>query len=184
MSDLSKKIIGLVGMPGSGKSTALEIAKSYGEVVVMGDSLRMELKKRGIDITPESLGALSKELREKEGPSAIANRCIEKIKASPSKVVFVDGLRSMDEVNYFRDQFEMIIVAVIAPDNLRHQWLLSRKRSDDGATLEKIQERDAREIAFGLHVAIENADFVINNLGSIDELHFNCKMTFESVIAN
>lgn len=184
MSEVSKKIIGLVGMPGSGKSTALEIAKSYGEVIVMGDSLRLELKNRGIEITPESLGALSKELREKEGPSAIANRCIEKIKASLSQVVFVDGLRSMDELNYFRGQFEMLMVAVIAPDNLRHRWLLSRKRSDDGTTIEKIQERDAREIAFGIQAAIDNADFVINNLGSIEELHMNCKMTFESVISN
>jgi dephospho-CoA kinase len=150
----------------------------------MGDIVRGELKNRGLEITPETLGAMAKELREKEGPSAIANRCIEKIKASAAEVVFIDGLRSMDEVNYFRNEFEMLIIAVIAPDNLRHQWLLSRKRSDDGTTIEKIQERDAREIAFGIHVAIENADFIINNLGSIDELHFNCKMTFESVIAN
>ena len=45
-----KLVIGLAGMPGSGKSLVVENARALGyAVVVMGDVVRQETIKRGFD---------------------------------------------------------------------------------------------------------------------------------------
>ena len=44
------KVIGFCGLPGSGKSTALESVKSLGVVVNMGDVVRNEAMKKKIEI--------------------------------------------------------------------------------------------------------------------------------------
>lgn len=179
---MPKKVIGIVGMPASGKSTAIEVAKQFGEIIVMGDVVREEVQKRGLTINSETLGTTARQLRETEGSAVIANRCVEKIKNSNAAVIILDGLRSMDEVRVFRESCDLMIIAVIAPDSQRHEWLLNRKREDDSTTMEKILERDTRELGFGIQAVIDSADFIINNLGTIEELQMNCKLTFDSVL--
>jgi len=62
-----KLVIGLAGMPGAGKSVVVAIAKGNGYgVVVMGDVVREEAKKRNLELSPEDLGKIMLELRQKE----------------------------------------------------------------------------------------------------------------------
>ena len=52
-----KFVVGLTGMPGSGKSLVVKIAQELGyEVIVMGDVVRKEAKKRGIEPNLNNLG--------------------------------------------------------------------------------------------------------------------------------
>ncbi|HNT73008.1 MAG TPA: AAA family ATPase, partial [Methanothrix sp.] len=67
------KIVGFVGMPGSGKSAAAGVAREMNiPVVVMGDVIREEAARRGLPPTDRNLGAVGNDLRSKEGPDAIA----------------------------------------------------------------------------------------------------------------
>ena len=77
-----KILIGFCGLPGSGKSTALEAVKDLGIVINMGDLVRHEVKKRNLPMTDEVLGKIAKELRKKEGLGVLAKKCIELIKIS------------------------------------------------------------------------------------------------------
>ena len=43
------KIIGFCGLPGAGKTTAIESIKDLGKVITMGDVIRNELLKRNIE---------------------------------------------------------------------------------------------------------------------------------------
>ena len=52
-----KLVIGLAGMPGSGKSVVVDTARELGyDIVVMGDVVRQETLKRGLELTPQNVG--------------------------------------------------------------------------------------------------------------------------------
>ena len=68
-------------MPGSGKSTIVSALKASGiETLNLGDGVRSEAKRRNLEPTGDNLGKLMLELREKNGPGAIANLLTEPIK--------------------------------------------------------------------------------------------------------
>jgi dephospho-CoA kinase len=157
------KVIGFCGLPGSGKSTVLKAIEDLGIIITMGDIIRKEARTRSIEPTDENLGKIAQELRKDFGPEIIAKKCVAIVKNLKEDVVFIDGLRSIAEVNVFRNSWIFPIVAVIIDDRIRIERLSKRKRTDDPNTLEDIRERDQREIAFGLNEVIDSANYKINN---------------------
>ena len=86
-----KLVVGLAGMPGAGKSVVVNVAVKMGYgVVVMGDVVREEAAKRRLEPTPENLGKIMLELREKEGNNVIAKRCVSKIRKTKEQKVIVE----------------------------------------------------------------------------------------------
>ncbi|UCE58077.1 MAG: AAA family ATPase, partial [Candidatus Bathyarchaeota archaeon] len=52
-----KIVVGVTGMPGAGKGVIRKIVRRMGyHVVVMGDEIREEAKRRNLKPTPENLG--------------------------------------------------------------------------------------------------------------------------------
>jgi len=168
-----KIVIGVVGLPGAGKSTALEVLKNIGKIVIMGDVVREEALKRNLPITGETLGKISRELREKYGPGIIAEKCIEYINKIDDNIIFIDGIRSMTEVRIFRKYWEFPIIAILCPDDLRYKRLLDRKREDDSISIGEIKLRDKRELEFGLKEVIDHSNYFINNNSDIETLKLN-----------
>jgi dephospho-CoA kinase len=165
------KVIGVVGLPASGKGEFSRIAEDMGiPVVVMGDVIRKTLFNRGLPPTDENLGEMSRELREQYGRGAIARLCIPEIKAQEANLVLVDGIRSDAEVVLFREAFEgFTLIGVEASFEVRFQRLNVRNRSDDPSDEESMRVRDARELGWGLGRALEMADATVRNEGSIQE---------------
>ncbi|MHA1340308.1 MAG: AAA family ATPase [Promethearchaeota archaeon] len=178
----NKIVIGFVGLPGSGKSTALEAVKNMGKIVTMGDVVREEAKRRNIPIFHDTLGKIARELREKYGPKVIAKKCVEFIEKTNESIIFIDGLRSMYEVETFRQKWKFPIIAIICPDELRYKRLIERKRDDDSLNLEQIKARDKRELEFGLKKVIDSADYIINNDSDIDSLKLKTLQIVDSII--
>ena len=160
-----KIVVGLAGMPGSGKSLVVKTAQKEGyAVVVMGDVIREEMQKRGLKPTPKNIGKVMLELREKGGNSIIADKCIPKIERQKSGKVIVDGLRSLSEVDAFKAHFSKFsLVAVHASPETRFRRLYRRRRSDDPDGWELFHERDMRELSVGLGNAIAMAEHIIIN---------------------
>jgi len=127
------KIIGLVGLPGSGKGEASRIAKQQGlTVLVMGDVIRQEADRLGLDATDGNLGRIGSALRAAEGPEAVARRVLERAVASGEDTVVVDGLRSREEADYFATHAQQFhLVEICAPAEERLRWLQARGRPDD-----------------------------------------------------
>ncbi len=174
------RVIAFVGYPLSGKSTAAEVARELGiPIVVMGDVVREEAAKRGLELTDENLGKIASELRKKEGMDAIAKRCIPKIREALKEkgVVVVDGIRGIDEIRRFKQAFgeDFILIAIDAPQNVRLERAKKRMRSDDVKTLEELRARDEREESWGLKQAFEIADFTIENVGNIQDFREKVK---------
>lgn len=166
------KVIAFVGMPGAGKSEASAVAREMGlPVVIMGDVLREEVKNRGLAPTDENTGAVASQLRKEEGMDAIARRCIPKIKALGSRVVVIDGIRGIAEVETFKKEFgeNFTLVKIDAPFELRLDRLRRRARSDDMGSEEWLKQRDERELSWGMGKAIEVASRAVVNLDPIEK---------------
>jgi len=159
-------------MPGSGKSTIVSALKARGlEALNFGDGVRAEAKRRNIEPTGDNLGKLMLELREKNGPGAIAILLTEPIKNSQSKVIIIDGVRSTAEIEVLKNAGSVKLLSIEASADTRYKFLSSRGRSDDPTTREKFEERDNRELGVGIGESIAIADETIsNNNITVDEL--------------
>lgn len=158
------KIVAITGMPGAGKSTAAKALVQRGwKRVVMGDVIRAETVRRGLEPDAKNTGAVMKELREKNGPSAVAELCLAEIEKAGKSRVVVDGIRSMAEVDAFRKKADLLLVGVHASRARRFELLKERGRSDDPLTEEMFLQRDRRELGVGIGEAIALADEVISN---------------------
>jgi len=165
-------VIGVAGMPGSGKATIREIVHEMGySAVMMGDEIRDEAKRRELEPTPENLGILMLKLREEEGQAAVAKRCIPKMEKAKGKVVLVEGIRSLHEVEEFKKRFpNFALIAIHASPETRFRRLFQRKRSDDPKGWKTFMERDLRELGVGLGSVIATADHMIVNEGTKAQL--------------
>ena len=177
-------VVGVAGMPGAGKGTVREIVQemSY-PVVVMGDEIREEAKRRKLEPTPENLGRVMLKLREEEGLAAVAKRCIPKMEKAKEKVVVVEGIRSLHEVDEFKKHFpNFTLIAIHASPETRFRRLFQRKRSDDPKGWETFMERDLRELGVGIGAAIATADHMIVNEGSKGQLKRKTREVLKEVL--
>jgi len=165
-------VIGIVGLPGSGKSEAATVARELGvPVVTLGDIVREETAARDLDPTADH-GQVAQDLREEEGLAAIADRALPRVKDArrDNDAVLIDGLRSGAEVERFEEAFgeDFLLLAITAPDELRAERLAVRNRdsgAEDGG--ETLADRDERELGFGLQDAMDDADETIANDASL-----------------
>tara|TARA_B100000470_G_C19722474_1_gene360685 strand:+ start:136 stop:687 length:552 start_codon:yes stop_codon:yes gene_type:complete len=162
---LKKLIVCLTGMPGSGKSTIAEGLKLKGyDVVNMGNAVRDEAKKRNLESTRLNLGKLMIELRENNGPGAIAELIQPKIESSITNVILVDGIRSNDEIEVLKKSGNVKLLAIHASTYTRFNFLQKRGRSDDPQTKDHFDERDNRELGIGISNPIALSDYAISNI--------------------
>ena len=159
-------------MPGYGKSPIVSALKAKGiEVLNLGDGVRAEAKRRNLEPTGDNLGKLMLELRKKNGAGAIAELLTESIKNSQSKVIIVDGVRSITEIEVLRNVGSVKLLSIEATADTRYKFLSSRGRSDDPITREKFEERDNRELGVGIGESIAIADeTIVNSDITLDEL--------------
>jgi dephospho-CoA kinase len=143
----------------------------------MGDVIRELAKQKGLEPTRENMGHLAEEIR-KGGPDAVARRCMEMLKKGPEGLTVVDGIRSLAEVNTFKDEFDVVLIALWASPLSRYKRLARRGRSDDPKTWEEFKDRERRELGFGIGDAIASSDYMIKNDDGIDTL----KPAFEEIM--
>ena len=152
-------------MPGAGKSTIADGLKPKGyDIVNMGNAVREEAKKRNLEPSRENLGKLMLELREKNGPGAIAELVKSKIETSNANVILIDGVRSNDEIQVLRKFGTVKLLAIHASTDTRFDFLQKRGRSDDPQTKDHFEERDNRELGVGISNSIALSDYAISNI--------------------
>ena len=165
------KVLGVIGLPGSGKSLFFDLAKSKGAIVAnMGDIIREKAKERG-----EDTGTTARKLREEHGQYIVAKLTVQKIrnfleKNPDADTILVEGIRSPYEIEMFKENFDNFSsVSVFACAKTRFERLVLRGRADDPENYDDFLVRDKRELGFGLGEVIATADYLLVNEDSLED---------------
>ncbi len=180
------KVIGLVGPIGAGKdavSSYLETSHGF-RSVVMGDIVRELATMRGMRPTRENLHKLQKAYTDKFGKGFFADQTVKKVLQKWTvrenyemeiKAV-INGIRRLEDASVPKKRFgsDMMLIYVEADEKTRFQRLKGRgnerdpKNYDDFVTQEAAEKR-----LFSIEALKDQADVIITNNGSIEELHRN-----------
>ncbi len=174
-----------VGYPGSGKGEAARVAQSIGlPVLTMGDEIRDECQARGLTITEDNLGQVASHLREQEGEDAIAKRCLPMLRIAHRAYgdVLVDGIRGYAEIERLETALgdDFYLIAVDAPFDTRLERITDRGRDPTASSAADLEERDEREEGYGMDIAFESADTVVDNSSSLESFRDALHEIFET----
>jgi dephospho-CoA kinase len=163
------KVIGVVGMPASGKGEFSRIAQENGiPVIVMGDMIRKVVREDGLEPSDTNFGATANRLRAERGMDAIAQLCVPEIRRLSVPLVLVDGIRGETEVALFRRNFPgFTLISIESPFEKRLERIAARARADDFTTAAELRIRDERERGWGLGNALREADIHLENEGKL-----------------
>jgi len=155
-------IICITGMPLAGKTLAASFAKEKGfHVISMGDKVR--------EISKGEASKFIFEIRERKGRDVIARMCEEEIR-KVNKDVVIEGIRNMEEIEYFKKLGDVKIIAIHASPKTRFKRGINRGREDDPKNFDDFKKRDERELNLGIGNVIALADYVVVNEGTVEEL--------------
>jgi len=165
------KVIGVVGMPASGKGEFARIASDMGiPVIVMGDMIRKAVTDEGLKPTDTNFGAMANRLRAEQGMDAIGQLCVPEVKRQTASLILIDGIRGDSEVNLFRKAFpKFTLIKIDSSFENRLSRIAARGRSDDFQTADELRNRDERELGWGLGKALRLAAVRIENNGTLEE---------------
>jgi dephospho-CoA kinase len=187
------RVVGFTGMPGSGKSEAMEVAKARGHPVVrMGDLIWEEVERRGLPRDARHVGEVANAMRDSHGKDVWARRTAERVRqvmaqeearpaggaharpgaggAPPSRLVLIDGIRSQEEVETLRRELghDFVLVAIHTDPDHRFQRMVARGRADDSEDVSVLKARDEREMQWGIARTIALADEMLVNDSTLE----------------
>jgi dephospho-CoA kinase len=172
------KILAIVGMCGSGKSTAIDyLIERKIPKIYFGGIIYKAMAEAGIERTEdgESEKKFREEIREKEGKDFVVKRVVKEVKDlidAGQKRIVLDGLYSWTEYKILRKEFptEMTVVAIVVPKALRRKRLAERpERPFDAQAAAERDRSEIENLEKGGPIAI--ADYYIDNSGTIKEFH-------------
>jgi len=169
-------IIGLTGKNASGKGEVAKFLETRGfQYHSLSDVLREELKRKHLTPTRDHLTRVGNELREKYGPSILAERILKKLAESQNYIV--DSFRNPAEIEAFRQRPDYVLWAVTAKPATRLKRIQSRARESDPMTLkhfiavEKREAHNADPNKQSIDACVQMADMKIANDASLESLH-------------
>ena len=167
-------IIGLTGLPGSGKGTATEyLAKKYGATTKkFSDPIRDIIKRLYQSITREHMQNIAKFIRSEFGNNIFAETLLQDVSQANQKLIVLDGFRYEDEYQLFRKKEGFVFVAVEA--SLENRFVRIKLRpenaGDQNLTLEHFKLQHEFETEQAIPSLIMRADFRFDNNGDKEQL--------------
>jgi dephospho-CoA kinase len=165
-------VIGIVGMPGSGKSVLAEMFSNAGwGKVYFGSVTLKELDRQQLPYNEANEKYIREGLRAELGEDAYAKYLLPEIlELSKVRPVIIDGLYSWSEYLYLKNNLKehLKILAVVTNSQSRYDRLKFREKRP--LTQEQAISRDHAEIeklSKGGPIAI--ADYYITNNGTLKE---------------
>lgn len=167
------KIIAVLGMPGSGKTEAIEylLAKHDWPKIYFAQPTFDEMEKRGLERTQANERLVREDLRNVHGEDFYAQEAVKKVEAlKEAPFILLESFYSAPEYRVFKERFRetFIMIAIHARPSIRHERLLHRPERP--LTLAQSEERDwaqLNRLTQGTPIAL--ADYMIVNEGTKEE---------------
>ena len=186
------KIVAVVGMAGSGKSTVSDmlVKKGFG-YLRFGQITIDEIKNRGLELNEQNERMVRHELRQQYGMAAYAKLNILKLEELQTEGnVVADGLYSWEEYLELKNSFkeQLITLAVYSSPKTRYERLEARshdpKKDKDArfrpTTVDESKSRDKHEIEeLNKGGPIAMADYTIINESSTEDLEQEIELFLE-----
>jgi dephospho-CoA kinase len=176
-----KKIIGISGAFGSGKSTAAEILQDLGyHKISLSFFLEEELSRQGESVTRKKLQDLGNSWREEFGRTILIEKALAQAEKNGWSKVVIEGFRNMEEVLFLR-KYDALLLSLVVNRNTRFARLKNLKRREE-LTEALFAELDNRDLGIGeketglqAAICIAMADVFIENNGSFKDLETRVK---------
>ena len=122
----SKLILGFVGLPASGKGTAAEYLKTkYGANTFRYSTMLWDLLTRlYLEPTRDNLIKMSECVREKFGEDTMAKVITKDVENSQNKLIIVEGIRRMADIEYMDKLPNFILVEIFADIEKRYKRIM------------------------------------------------------------
>jgi dephospho-CoA kinase len=172
---MKKIILGLTGEMASGKGTlATYLTDKYqANSHRFSTMLRDILKRLFIEQSRENLQNISTVLRQVFGEEIMAKVMASEAANDQADIVVIDGIRRQADIVHLTKLPEFKLIYLEADMELRYQRLTNRRENADDATVtwEEFQKAHQAETELQIKTLRPQADFIINNNGSISDLY-------------
>jgi len=179
------KIIAVVGMAGSGKTTVCDFLGKKGiPVLRFGDETDTGLSKLGKKINEKNEKWYREKVRRELGMEAYAVKIKPRVEAMVAKsdIIVLDGLYSWEEYVYLREHFDNLILLGVYTQP-KDRYLRLTKRKIRRLTDIEARERDMAELV-RLHKGgpIALCDYLIVNEGKISDLKKKVERFYQTLV--
>ncbi|MEK9166037.1 MAG: AAA family ATPase [Patescibacteria group bacterium] len=183
---MTKIIFGIAGEMGSGKTLiAKYLQKKYqAKLFSFSGMLRDILKRLYLPETRENLQTLSTVLRQNFSEDLMSKVIAYDIERSQSSVIVAEAIRRPSDIVYLKKLPNFYLMAVQADFKLRYQRLTMRCENPDDQTktLDKFQKELQQESEQKIKEVAKQADFVIDNNGSIENLYKQIDIIMQKIL--
>ena len=182
---MSKIIIGLTGEMSSGKGTGAKyiVEKYNASSYRFSTMLRDVVSRLYIEQTRENISKMSTILRQNFGEDLFAKVMAEDVKKDDNKVIVIDGIRRMADIEYLKMIPEFKFVYIDTDVKKCYERIIKRGENtdDNNKTFEEFLEEHKLETETQIKDLKQHADEVIDNNedykhlhGQIDKIIENC----------
>ena len=180
-----KIIIGLVGEISAGKTTVTDYLKKNNNAISFrfSDMLRDVLDRMYIEANRKNLQGISTILRQEFGDDTMSRVIAEDVKNSTEDFIIVEGIRRPTDITYLKELPEFKFIAVNTNEKLRYERLIERSENADDKTKtwEQFQEDGKQEAEGKVKEIADQADFTLDNNGTLEETYKQVDIIIEKI---
>lgn len=181
-------ILGITGSFGAGKGAVVDYlvnTKGFTHYSASG-FIREEVVRRGMEVDRDAMTVVANDLRREHGPSYVIDSLYERAKDNGGDSV-IESLRAVAEVRRLKE-LGGFVFGVDALPEIRYERAFARGSEKDKVSFDKWLEQEKAEMnpddptkqnIFG---ALEESSAVVDNNGSLDELHKNVDTALAGVL--
>jgi dephospho-CoA kinase len=182
-------IVGITGTLGAGKGTVVEYLvkeKGFIHFSVRG-YLAEVITAGGEQVNRDILVRTANELREKNNPAFIIEELYRKASETQHNCI-IESIRTPGEIASLRKQPGFYLVAVDADIGIRYNRIKLRASETDDIDFDTFRQNEEREMHStdpnkqNLAECIRQADFLIRNDGTLEELNKSIEIILEKIL--